>query len=261
MAYKPWTQEEINLLLAKKRIPTRSKKSVRMKMINLGLSKPKFTVRKHNKKTWSEEELNLLKLGKSIPSRTENSIKTMRRRLGLVEIGTYRKPWKKKEENLLKKLVKEGNSAKQIFLMKVLPYSRNSIQKKMCFMGLAKKSPNRNIFSKEELNEFKVFLRENWIGKTPQELSDIWNEKNNTKVTRGKVVYHLTSLNIKISYGEVQKINRLRKKEQNIKNSLHKNAKLMDENIRLARVKIMQSRLLKGKDIWTGLPSTEDISI
>lgn len=44
MPNKPWTQEELNLLLARKKVPTRSKKSVRMKIVSMGLDKPKFKV-------------------------------------------------------------------------------------------------------------------------------------------------------------------------------------------------------------------------
>ena len=261
MPNKPWTQEELNLLLARKKVPTRSKKSVRMKLVSSGLKKPKFKVAFHKKRPWTTEEIELLKQNKNVPNRTKEAIKSMMVRLKLIKKGEYKKPWKKKEEKLLKSLVKQKHTARTIFNMGVLPYSRNSIQKKMCYMGLAKKSPQRNILSKEDRIIFKNFLQESWIGKTPQELANLWNEKNKNKVTKGRVVYHLSNLKIKISYGEVSRINYQRKKEEIIKNSLHKNTKKMEEKIRISRMKMMRARFLKGKDIWSGLPSSEPIEI
>jgi hypothetical protein len=258
---KPWTKEETELLLAKKKVSTRSKKSVRRKIISMGLDQPKFKVRHHKKRPWTNEEIELIKNNKKVPNRTKHSIKRMMVRLGLIDTGTYRKPWKKKEEKLLIKLVKQKNTARTIFNMGIFPYSRNSIQKKMCYLGLAKKSPQRNIFSRDELTMFKNFLQENYIGKTPQQLSDLWNKKNKIKVTKNRVSYHLSNLKIKISYGEVMRINHQNKKEEIIKNSLHKNAKIMDESIRIARMKMMRARLLKGKDIWSGLESSENVEI
>jgi len=92
-------------------------------------------------------------------------------------------------------------------------------------------------------------------------LADLWNQKNKSKVAKGRVIYHLTNLKIKISYGEVMRINHQKKKEQIIKSSMHKNTKIMDENIRIVRMKMMRDRVLQGKDIWTGLPSEEKIEI
>lgn len=258
MPNKPWTQQEVELLLSKKAIPTRSKKSIHRKLVSLGLRKPKYKIGSHSKKPWTEEEINLLKQNKIIPNRSKNSIDSMKRRLNLkIKNYDYKKrftPWKKKEENLLKKLVQQKETARTIFNMGVLPYSRNSIQKKMCHMGLAKKSPMRNIFSKEDKEKFKNFLLDNWVNKTPEELMKYWNKNNQNKVSKSKVVYHLTNLKIKIPYGEVAKIKNQKKKEEFIKVSFHKNSKTFEENIRLTRAEIMRSRMLKGRDIWTGLP-------
>lgn len=259
MPNNPWTQQEVDLLLAGKKVSTRSKKSVRRKIISMGLDKPKFTVRFHKKRPWTKEEIELLKQNKNVPNRTKESIKSMMVRLKLIKTGKYRKPWKKKEEKLLKSLVKQKHTARTIFNMGVLPYSRNSIQKKMCYMGLAKKSPIRNILSEEDRAKFKIFLQENYVGKTPQELANLWNEKNKNKVTKGRVVYHLTNLKIKISYGEVSRINHQRKKEEIIKNSFEKSTKKMEEKIRILRMKMMEARFSQGKDIWSGLPSQEPI--
>jgi hypothetical protein len=259
MPYRPWTQEEIELLVAKKKVPTRSKKSIRMKLVNLGLKKPKFKIKPHKKISWTAEEIELLKQNKNIPNRTKESIRNMMFRLNLMKKGEYKKPWKKKEEKLLKSLVKQSHTALTIFNMGVLPYSRNSIQKKMCYMGLAKKSPIRNILSKEDRAKFKIFLQENYVGKTPQDLADLWNQKNNKKVNKGRAIYHLANLKIKVSYGEVQRINHQKKKEEIIKTSIHRNTKVMDENIRIVRMKMMRARVLQGKDIWTGLETTENI--
>lgn len=263
MPNNPWTKEETELLLAKKKIPSRSKKAIHRKLISLGLIEPKYKISHHSKKRWTEEELNLLKENKKITGRSKKSIEAMKLRMNLKTKKKYRSPWKKKEENLLKKLVKQGETAKTISKMFVLPYSRNSIQKKMCYMGLAKKNPNANIFSKEEMEKFKNFLNDNWKGNTPEELSEIWNLNNKIKISKKRVVYHLSKMKIKIPYAEVAKIKNQKKKENLIKIDFHKNSKSLEEKIRTNRVKIMQSRVLKGRDIWTGLPcefSLEDFN-
>lgn len=255
MPNKPWTKEEVELLLSKKKVPTRSKKSIRRKLISMGLVKPKYKIAYHSKKKWTDEEISLLKQNKKITGRSKNSIEAMRLRLNLKNKKKYRSPWKKKEENLLKKLVSQKETARTIFNMGVLPYSRNSIQKKMCYMGLAKKDPNRVVFSEEDMKKFKNFLNDNWEGKTPEELSEIWNSNNNIKISKKRVIYHLSKMKIKIPYAEVIKIKNQKKKEDLIKKEHHKNSKFLEEKIRTNRVKIMQSRISKGRDIWTGLPS------
>jgi len=304
-----WKQEELQILIDaenKKRVKVqnRSKKSVRRKLIQLGLAEPKYKVKAHSKRRWTQEELNVLykskdKINIKIAGRTRHSILAKLGYLKLIKKQKPRKPWLKKEDKLLHKLVKKGKSAKDIFLLNVLPYSKNSIQKKICFLGLAKKpwlkkedkllsklvkegksakeifllnvlpySKNSiydkirkqapaQYFSKETNYLFKKFLQENWEGKTPEDLSNLWNEKNSIKVCKRKVIYHLTRLKIKIPYGEVAKINNLRKKEQKIKDLLL-SPKYLTESLRIARADMMRKRILQNRDLWTGLPLTNN---
>ena len=257
MPNRPWTQEELDLLLSKKKVPTRSKKSIRRKLVLLGLKKPKYKVSiPHTKRIWTQQEIDLLKQGKKVPNRTKDSIRGMKVRLGIIkQKKNSRKPWKKKEEILLKKLAKEGKKAKEIFDMKVFKYSRNSIQKKMCYLGISEKDTiERAFWSKDQLNKLKKFLLENWEGKTPQELVDLWNEQSELKIIKNKVLYHLYRLKIKIPYYEVLRINLLRKKEKSIKEKVFKTTKILEENIRIERAEMMRRRLSKGRDIWTGIP-------
>ena len=265
-----WKQEELQILLDAKnknnvKVPSRSKKSIRRKLIELGLVQRSYTTKKHSKKRWTPEELKALYEAKdkfkiNLPNRTRNSILAKLGQLKLIKRKKPRKPWLKKEDKLLLKLLKEGKSARDIFLLNVLPYSKNSIQKKICYMGLAEKQAPAQYFSKETNYFFKKFLQENWEGKTPEDLSNLWNEKNSIKVCKRKVIYYLTRLKIKIPYGEVAKINNLRKKEQKIKESLLSPKDLM-ESLRVNRAEIMRKRIAQNRDLWTGLPLSEALLI
>lgn len=255
-----WTKEEVDLLLAKKKVTTRSKKSIRRKILILGLDKPKFKVKKHKKKPWTKEEIELLKKNKTVPNRTKESIRCQLDRLGILKKQPYRKPWKKKDECLLRKLVKQNHTTSEIFKMGILPYSKMAIQKKICNLGLSKKSKTRRL-SKLDLLRFKNFLKENYIGKTPIQLCEAWNQNNTIKVSKKQTVYHLSKLKIKISYAEVIRINIQKEKEEKIKKSFNKSTKTIDQKIRESRAEIMRKRFSQGKDIWSGLPITENIEI
>jgi hypothetical protein len=261
MPNKPWTKREVNRLLAGKSLFKRSEKSKRRKLIALGLEKPKFKVRSHKKKAWTEAEIKLLKENKNVPNRSKDSIKGMQIRLGLIKVrpDKYKKPWSQEDTDILLKLVQEGKSARDIHNMQILPqHSRNSIQKKMCYMGLSKREV-KVILSKSELIKLKRFLQDNWQGKTPEDLVELWNYRLDIKqkINKNKVLYHLTNLKIKIPYYEVAKLNNLKKKENKIKKTTFKSAGLLDENIRLQRAEMMRNRLLSGKDMWTGMKSEE----
>lgn len=244
------------------KIPNRSKKAIRRKLLSMGLVKPVFTVKFHRKRAWTQDEINLLKSSDprkaKIPGRSRQSIVCMAIRLKLINKKPAKRPWKKKDEKLLVQLAKEGKTPSQIVKMGVFSKSRNSIQKKLCYLGFAEKAPQIKKFPQDVLSKFKEFLKENWKGKTPQELTDLWNEHNEFKIAKNKVVYHLTAMEIKIPYAEVMVINHLRKTEEEIKKEGASSAKQLDENLRLARAKIMRERILKNRDIWTGLPLKEN---
>jgi hypothetical protein len=264
---KLWKQEEIQIILDAKnkksiKIPGRSKKSIHRQLVKLGLVKLKYKTKKHSKRRWTQEELKVLyeakdKLNVKLPGRTRNSILAKLGHLKLIKRQKHRKPWLKKEDKLLLKLLKEGKSAKEIFLLNVLPYSKNSIQKKICFLGLAKKQNNAQYFSKETREAFKKFLLDNWQGETPEDLRDLWNEKNSIKVNRTKVIYHLGRLKIKIPYGEVARIKKLRKKEIHLKESIL-SPKDLTESLRFTRAEMMRKRISQNRDLWTGLPLSEE---
>ena len=260
MPNRPWSDNEVKdlesqyTLKRKIRIQGRSDKSIRRKLISLGLSSPKYKVSKHKKKRWSDKEIELLRKGeKRIPGRTKQAIRGMLIRLGMVNPNTPRRPWKRKEVRVLKSLIKSGKTAKEVFEMNVLPYSKNSIQKKICSMGLSKKKVLIKKLSFVEKSMLKSFLLESWRGKTPDDLLEDWNSKPYFKVNRSKILYYLSDLKIKIPYYEVAKINNQRKKEQTIKHKVHRTQKELAEAIRLSRVDFMRQRLTQGKDIWTGV--------
>jgi len=270
MPNRPWKTRELKLLKKlyeeKKEIVIkgRTTKSIRKKLVSLGLAKPAFVMRnRSSRRKWTKKELDSLKRGDNIPNRSKDSIRNMSVRLGLVEHKKGSKsPWTKDEEGTLRSLVKLGRTAKEIFDLGFFPkYSKNSIQKKMCYLGLVKKrkEPSERLTEDEKLI-LRKFLVENYKGRTPDDLVSIWNEKPYFKVNRSKVLYYLNDLKIKIPYYEVAKINNLRKKESLIKSNSHRNQKDLEESIRLARVDFMRQRFSSGRDIWTGIEDEEVLS-
>ena len=274
MPNNPWTEQEISTLLSCKntknaKVEGRSKKSVHSKLIQLEIIKPAFTVVFHNKIKWTEEEIKILKEAKEkshiyLPNRSKDAILRMLNKLELRKKHKSRKPWSKKNEIILKKLVLEGKAPSDIVRMGIFNYSRNSIQKKMCYLGLAKKSPKKiEVFDKENLQDFKQFLQDNWVGKTPEELVELWNQQSSIKTNYKKTLYHLRILKIKIPYAEVAIINNLKKKEEEIKSkqTSHRTTKFLMDSIRFARAEVMRKRITKNRDIWSGIPLSENLNI
>jgi hypothetical protein len=265
---KIWKKEELEILTNSPnknriKIEGRSKRSIHRKLLSLGIIEKAYEVRAHKKSFWTQKEIDLLKSSKDpknvkIPGRTKSSIVRMSAMLKLFKKQKPRRPWKKKNEKILMDLVKKGMTPAQIFKMNVIPHSKTSIQKKMCALGFSKKAPKSKRFSYIELKRFKQFLQDNWQGKTPQEITDLWNEKNpSQKIKYKKVLYHLVSLNIKISYKEVIRIKNLRKKEEEIKKNNNNPVRLID-SIKKARMEFMMNRLSENKDLWTGMQLTEN---
>jgi hypothetical protein len=220
---------------------------------------------KFSKKAWTNEEIELLKSSKDprnvkIPGRSKNSICDMAIRLGIVDKMPARRPWSKKNEKILLELTKQGKTPIEIFRMKVLPYSRNSMQKKLVAFGLCKKikfSSDLKIKIK-----FKNFLKENYLGKTPRELVDLWNSENQVKVHRRKLCKYLAVYNISLPSGEATKINNLKKKEAKIKEQEAISSNRRDigfvEAIRKVRVEFMTKRAEKNRNIWSGFPLSKE---
>lgn len=250
---KHWKKEEIELI---KRgaieIEGRTKLAVRLKRMHMGLTE---------NPRWKKEEIQLLKNKRNVPGRSSNSVRNKLTRLGLRQKRMDRPDWTEDNLNKLKELHSLGNSARDIFNMGLFNCSQNAIQKKLCRLGLTKKLKILK-FSEDVRNKFKKFLLENWKGKTPRDLCDLWNTENakyQTNVMR--VVSYLDKLGIKIPYDEVQKINNLRKREKELNLVNKKSAADLLEQIRLERIKLMQGRIAKNRDIWTGLPLPEGLTL
>jgi hypothetical protein len=168
-----------------------------------------------------------------------------------------RPKWTEEHTELIKDMKSRGMSAADIAKSGLLPQSLNAIQKKMCRMHLVKHLKIVK-FNGRQREEFRRFLRENWEGKTPQELVDLWNRTHPVPSTnRRKVISYLTALGLKIHYGEVQSINSMRKREEEIKRRATSPAELA-ELLKASRAIVMSRRLRLGRDLWTGLPLPQE---
>lgn len=267
MSGKHYSIEEIEFLKnncdKKIELPNRSQKSIRRQLVILGLVQPKIKMKPHSKKRWTKSEIAILLIKKEktlLPNRTKDAIRRKLVQLNIVQKKEHRKHWPQEHEQILISLTKENKTAKEIFNMKILPYSKNSIQKKMGLLGLSKTQAPIEKYDPETLKNFKEFLQNNWQGKIPEDLENLWNQSNEIKTNKKKVLYHLYKLGIKIPYGEVASIKFLRKKEEVIKN-LGLNPKDLLEQIRVSRAKLMKKRIKKNRDIWTGMPINEPIEM
>jgi hypothetical protein len=208
---------------------------------------------------WTEEELSLVKKNTIPPSRSFNGFRNKVTRMGLRTRRAARPKWSQDQIEKLNRLASEGHSARFIHKSGELFQSINAIQKMMCRLGLAKKTKMFK-FPHEVKERFKSFLVQNWQGRTPEELSDLWSKENfRFPSNKGKVISALVELKIKIPYGEVQKINNLRKKEKKIMeaSSFKKTLSNIDEKIRMERANMMRRRMEQKRNIWTGMPELE----
>lgn len=208
---------------------------------------------KRTSKKWSPSEIERLKEKGFVPERTIHAVRQMKNRLGLRARREPRPPWSEEDLEKLKRMHENGLSARAIHQTGLLSHSVNAIQKQMCRMGLARKNKVFK-FPPEVRDKFRNFLRENWEGKIPEDLVEIWNQENaRHPANKRKVVAYLTGLKLKIPYGEVQRIKNLRRKTKNIILS-GRTSKETLERIRLERMEMMRKRIEKNRDIWTGLP-------
>lgn len=250
-----WTKGEISKvkLIAQGHnitIKNRSKASIQRKIRELNLKQNRIY------EQWTAEEIKLLKENRPVPGRSRKSIDRKRIDLGLFK-RKPRKSWTLKNERKLKKLVREGYSALQILEMGVLPkkFTRDSIQKKICRLNLAKKMTSYKRFSEHTQLLFESFLKENWENKIPQELADQWNELYpKEKIGHRRVIRYLSKLNIKVSSYEMANIRRQKEKEKKIIESAgdFSSTKKFNERIRADRVELMRKRFERKKNIWTG---------
>ena len=209
---------------------------------------------------WSDEEIELLKKSGHVPGKSRNAVQSMKARLGLIKKRQPRLAWPKEKEERLKELHASGLSARKIHqLGELTGQTQMSIQKKLCRMGLAKKIGRKfPRLSYDAKLRIKKFLKENWVGKTSDELAEMWSCKNFRYPVGGKKVSALLrELGIKISCYEVQKMKSLRKRESQIMTLKDLHSTTMAEKIRAERSRLMRSRFEKRRDIWSGLESEE----
>lgn len=247
-----WTKQEINLLIKGDIVPNRTKLAISKKKHELGLNK---------NYRWTQEEIESLKKNLTVSTKHETSIKRKLTELGLRKKRPTRDYWSEEEVQKLINLKKEGQSAQTIASMGIFSKSENAIQKKLGRLGLSNKLTIVK-FKEETKLKFKKFLLQNWKGKTPQDLLEIWNKENHaTPANLHKVISYLTMLKIKISCYEVQKINNLRKKEMQLNLENKGSAEKLLEKIKLERIRLMQERIAENKDIWTGIELQEPLML
>jgi ribosomal protein S12 len=247
-----WTHEEINSLKKGLPLPNRSKLAISKKKHELGLNK---------NYRWTSEEIELLKKNLTVSTKHPNSVKRKLTELGLRKKRETRQRWTDEEIKKLIELKNQGKSAQVIYQMEIFSKSENSIQKKLARLGLVNKL---KIFKFKDITrlKFKKFLLENWQGKTPLDLLEIWNKENHkTPANLSKVINYLNNLKIKISCYEVQKINNLRKKEKQLNLENKGSPEKLIEKIRLERIKLMQERIAENKDMWSGIDLHEKIDL
>jgi hypothetical protein len=111
-------------------------------------------------------------------------------------------------------------------------------------------------FPEDIKSKFKMFLRNNWVGSTPEELAFAWNIQSfKYQADEMRVRNALNEMGVGISSNEIDRIRGLRASESEIMSS---NNPMVIEKIKAERVKLMRSRLEDRKDIWTGLDSEEE---
>ena len=110
-------------------------------------------------------------------------------------------------------------------------------------------------FPDDVKSKLKMFLGNNWVGNTPDELADVWNMQNSSHfIDEVGIRETLGQMGLMVSDEEVGRIKRLKDKELEI---LFSGSVSIMERIRAERVELMKSRLEEMKDIWTGLELEE----
>jgi hypothetical protein len=139
----------------------------------------------------------------SIPGRSAGAVRAMASRLHLIGDGISRKRWPDSDVQLLRQLVADGLTAKRIAETNALPgYGRNAIQKQMQRLGLGR--PERSLPQKkarrlagESIEAFIAFLSANAAAKTPAQLTFLWNQQHEPRVSHQRVLYHLGRLGLR----------------------------------------------------------------
>ena len=145
-----------------------------------------------------------------IEKRSNSAIRNKAARLKLIGDGIPRKQWSAKEEESLCKLMKKGWSVRRIAASpKQLPgHSIYSLSKKAGRLGIVDQERSRRAkqairFTDPQKQKFHQFLNERSDRNTPELIAILWNKNHEPKVSRRRVIYHQTRLNIKRPWKDV----------------------------------------------------------
>lgn len=207
---------------------------------------------------WTKEEYELLRTTGTVPGKSLTAIRRVQLKLGLRKKCDPRRPWTAEAEQQLISLFNQGLSAIQIAKQRLMPFTQTAIQKKLCRLGLAQKCPMFK-FSPAWQDRLKEFLKANWVGKTPAELADMWSKQYPTRAINAKrAAAYLRRLNLKVCYGEVQRMHNQKRREAKILKNQNLPLDKQLEQIRLSRAEFMRGRLERSRDIWTGMSVPEE---
>ena len=137
-----------------------------------------------------------------LPSRSLHAIRNKTSRIGLIGGGVSPKPWSAEDEKLLTDLIHQGHLIREIHRQSLLPYSLNELRKKAGRLDLVDRQRSdrvRNVFrfNTDGMWYFRRFLQEHAKNCTPEQIAQLWNEQSDLKVSRRRVIYHLTRLGLK----------------------------------------------------------------
>lgn len=207
-------------------------------------------------RNWSQAEYEQLRNTGTVPGRSKRAIARAKIRLAMRNKERFRRPWTAAEIQQLCLLYTQGHSAVTIAKRGLLPFSRMAIQKQLCRLGLAAKIEIRKL-TPDQRALFKRFLQAHYEGKTPEDLARLWSAQYpRVPVDKKQVVRYLSNLRIKIPYGEVQSINKQRRREEKARakaEAENLSPEKLVEIIRRDRVRVMARRFEKGRDVFTGL--------
>ena len=143
-----------------------------------------------------------------LPGRSLHAIRNKASRMGLIGDGVSRKPWSTEDEKLLTDLIRKAHSIREIHRQSLLPYSLNGLRKKAGRLGLVDQQRSERVrnacrFTADGMWYFRRFLQEHAANCTPEQIAQLWNEQFGLKVSRRRVIYHLTRLGLKQPWSAV----------------------------------------------------------
>ncbi len=145
-----------------------------------------------------------------IENRSKSAIRNKAARMNLIGDGIPRKQWSAKEEKTLCDLMARGWSVRKIAAApKHLPgHSVYSLSKKAGRLGIVDQERSRRSkqavrFADEQKRQFHRYLIERSERSTPELIAILWNKDYEPIVSRRRVIYHQTRLNIKRPWKDV----------------------------------------------------------